>query len=212
MFGIDDIVGAFTGGGGGGASSSVSSNITIQGGDKDHPVVVNETIELKPLTMNVGGTDKPLAISEVIELKPLELKPLTVNENVNVGGTDKPLAISEVVELKPVTVNGNIDLQPVTLNENIDLKPVAVDTCTTYKLAPLPETVVRQPYRHHIGYTMFGVEYMGVSYDGESKQLIDSPRRPQVVEHFGHSEHRRSQPTEFSGDRGIRVRVLDPDE
>ena len=181
MFGIDDIVGAFTGGGGGGASSSVSSNVTIQGGDKDHPVVVNETIELKPLTMNVGGTDKPLAISEVIELK-------------------------------PVTVNENIDLQPVTLNENIDLKPVAVDTCTTYKLAPLPETVVRQPYRHHIGYTMFGVEYMGVSYDGESKQLIDSPRRPQVVEHFGHSEHRRSPSTEFSGDRGIRVRVLDPDE
>ena len=59
---------------------------------------------------------------------------------------------------------------------------------------------------------MFGVEYMGVSYDGESKQLIDSSRRPQVVEHFGHSEHRRPPSTEFSGDRGIRVRVLGPDE
>jgi hypothetical protein len=201
MFGIDDIVGAFTGGGGGGASSSVSSNVTIQGGDDKHPVVFNETIELKPI----------------------ELKPITLNENINVGGTDKPLAISEVIDLKPVTVNENIDLKPVTvnenidlkpitLNENIDLKPVAVDTCQTYKLAPLPETVVRQPYRHHIGYTMFGVEYMGVSYDGESKQLIDSPRRPQVVEHFGHSEHRRPPSTEFAGDRGIRVRVLDPDE
>ncbi len=198
MFGIDDIIGAFTGGGGGGSSASVSSNVTIQGGDKDHPVALTETIELKPFTLtenvNVGGTDKPLAQS-------MELKPVTLTENVNVGGTDKPL-----------TVNENVDLKPVTLNENIDLKPVAVDTCQTYKLAPLPETVVRQPYRHHIGYTMFGVEYMGVSYDGESKQLIDSPRRPQVIEHFGHSEHRRPPSTEFSGDRGIRVRVLDPDE
>jgi hypothetical protein len=164
--------------------------VTLQGGEK--PVALTETIELKPLTLtenvNVGGTEKPLSI---------ELKPVTVNENI---------------DLKPVTVNENIDLKPVTLNENIDLKPVAVDTCQTFKLAPLPETAVRQPYRHHVGYTMFGVEYMGVSYDGESKQLIDSPRRPQVVEHFGHSEHRRPPSTEFSGDRGIRVRVLDPDE
>ncbi len=205
MFGIDDIVGAFTGGGGGGASSSVSSNVTIQGGDK--PVAVVSTIDLKPLTLNVGGTDKPLAISEVIELKPV-----TLTENVNVGGTDKPLAISEVIDLKPVTLNENIDLKPVTLNENIDLKPVAVDTCQTLKLAPLPETTVRQPYRHHVGYTMFGVEYIGVCFDGESKQLIDSPRRPHVVEHLGHREHRRRPSTEFSGDRGIRVRILGPDE
>ena len=91
---------------------------------------------------------------------------------------------------------------------------MAVDTCQTYRLAPLPETEVCQPYRHHIAYTMFGVEYMGMSYDGESKQLIDSPRRPQVIEHFGHSEHRPPSPPPkvFSGDRGIRVRVLGPDE
>ena len=116
-----------------------------------------------------------------------------------------------MIDLKPVTLNENIDLKPVTFNESIDLKPVAVDTCQTLRLAPLPETEVCQPYRHHVGYTMFGVEYMGVSYDGESKQLIDSPRRPQVVEHFGHGD-RRPPPQTFSGDRGIRVRVLDADE
>ena len=109
------------------------------------------------------GGDKPLAVSEVIELKPV-----TLNENVNVGGTDKPIALdvkpltlNENIDLKPVTFNENIDLKPSRFNENIDLKPVAVDTCQTYQLAPLPETEVRQPYRHHIGYTMFGVEYMG---------------------------------------------------
>jgi hypothetical protein len=200
MFGIDDIVGAFTGGGGSSSSSSVTSNVNLTVAGLDN---MKQAITLQ-------GGDKPLAISEVIELKPVELKPVTLNENINVGGTDKPLAISEVIDLKPVTLNENIDLKPVTFNENIDLKPVAVDTCQTLRLAPLPETEVCQPYRHHVGYTMFGVEYMGVSYDGESKQLIDSPRRPQVVEHFGHDH--RPPPQTFSGDRGIRVRVLDPDE
>jgi hypothetical protein len=209
MFGIDDIIGAFTGGGGS-SSSSVTSNVnlkvegldkmgvTLGGGDK--PVALTETVELKPLTVNLGGTDKPIAQS-------LELKPVTLNENI---------------DLKPVTLNENIDLEPVTLNENIDLKPVAVDTCQTFKLAPLPETGVRQPYHHHVGYTMFGMEYMGVTYRGESQQLIDSPQRPQVIEHVGHElgpgpghggHHRAHAPSKtFTGERGIRVRVLEPDD
>ena len=209
MFGIDDIIGAISGGGGS-SSSSVTSNVnlkveglndmgvTLKGGDK--PIALTETIELKPLTMtenvNLGGTDKPIAQS-------LELKPITLNENI---------------DLKPVTLNENIDVQPVTLNENIDLKPVAVDTCQTFRLAPLPETGVRQPYRHHVGYTMFGMEYMGVTYDGESQQLIDSPQRPQVVERIGHSvdhggHHRpHSQSKTFAGERGIHVRVIEPDD
>ncbi|HEX2383863.1 MAG TPA: hypothetical protein VHI95_14565 [Acidimicrobiales bacterium] len=211
MFGIDDIIGAFTGGGGS-SSSSVTSNvnltiagldkmnetITLQGGDK--PLAVTDTIELKPLTVNLGGTDKPLAVTDTIELKPV-----TVTENLNLGGTDKPIAQS-------------VDLKPVTLNENIDLKPVAVDTCQTLRLAPLPETGVRQPYHHHVGYTMFGVEYVGVTYHGESQQLIDSPQRPQVVERIGHTighggQHKSLGPSKtFGGERGIRVRVLDPDD
>jgi hypothetical protein len=202
MFGIDDIVGAFTGGGGG-SSSSVTSTVNLN------------VAGLNDMKQTVQGGDKPIAVTEVVELKPL-----TLNENVNVGGTDKPIGVdlapvtlNENIDLQPVTLNENIDLQPVTLNENIDLKPVAVDTCQTFRLAPLPETEVCQPYRHHIGYTMFGVEYMGVSYDGESKQLIDSHRRPQVVERLRHHEHHAPPaPKEFSGDRGIRVRVLGPDE
>jgi hypothetical protein len=204
MFGIDDIVGAFTGGGGS-SSSSVTSNVNVK---------VEGLNDMKQ-TVTLQGGDKPVATSDVIELKPL-----TLTENLNFGGTDKaidlklePVTINENIDLKPVTLNENIDLQPVTFNENIDLKPVAVDTCQTYRLAPLPETEVCQPYRHHIGYTMFGVEYMGVSYDGESKQRIDSPRRPQVVEHLGHRDHRPPPgPKVFSGDRGLRVRVVEPDE
>jgi hypothetical protein len=211
MFGLDDLIGGLFGGGGS-SSSSVTSNVnltiagldkmgvTLQGGDK--PVALTESIELKPVTatenLNLGGTDKPISQS-------LELKPVTLTDNLNLGGTDKPIAQS-------------LELKPVTLNENVDLKPVAVDTCQTFKLAPLPETGVRQPYRHHVGYTMFGVEYAGVTYDGESQQLIDSPQRgPRVVERLGHGTshggHRPGIPSKtFTGERGIRVRVLDPDE
>jgi hypothetical protein len=182
---------------GGGSSSSSSVTLTINGLDK-----IGETIELKPIELKPIEL-KPVTINENIELKPVELKPVTINENIDL----KP------VEVKPLTINENIDLKPVTIAESFDLKPVAVDTCQTLKLAPFPDTEVCQPYRHHIAYTLFGIEYAGVTYDGEAKQVIESPRRPQVIERIGHTEPRRLPPvTEYTGSRGIRVRVLDPDD
>jgi hypothetical protein len=182
-------------------SSTVNLNVngldnmvtTIQGGEK--PLATSQVIELKPVTTvqtsNVGGTDKPIGLNEVIEVKPLELKPVTLNENMNIGGTDKAIGFNEV----------------------IDLKPVAVDTCQTYKLAPLPDTEVCQPYRHRVAYTIFGMEYLGVTYDGESTQVIESPKRPKVVERLARSTPRRPTiPAVHDADSGIRVRVLDDDE
>ena len=179
-----DPLGIFDGGGSS-SSATVTSNLNLKiEGLNDMKETL--TLDIKP-----------------IEVKALELKPLTLNENIDL----KP------IELKPVTLNENIDLQPVTLNENIDLKPVAIDSCQTLRLAPLPETRVCQPYHHHVGYTLFGVEVMGMTYHGESEQLIGSPRRPQVVERTEHIEHRHpAGPTELGGSRGIRVRVLDPDD
>jgi hypothetical protein len=172
---------------GGGSSSSVSSTVNLN---------VAGLSDMKETVTLAGGTK----ITEDVTLRPV-----SVTENLTLN----PVTVNENIDLQPVTVNENIDLQPVTVNENIDLKPVAVDTCQTFKLAPLPETEVRQPYHHHVGYTMFGLEFMGVTYDGESKQLIDSPHRPQVIERVGHTEHQRS---EVAGGRGIRIRILDPDD
>src|SRR6266849_3787775 len=146
---------------------------------------------------------------------------VTSNVNLKLEGLDniketltldiKPIEVKPL-ELKPLTLNENIDLKPIALNENIDLKPVAIDSCQTLRLAPLPETRVCQPYHHHVGYTLFGVELMGVTYQGESEQLIGSPHHPQVVERTERIEHRHAKrPTELGTSRGIRVRVLDPD-
>jgi len=186
--------------GGSSSSASVTSNVNLklEGLDniKETLTLDIKPIEVKPLEL------KPLTINENIDLKPIELKPVTLNENIDL----KPL------EIKPITLNENIDLKPVTLNENIDLKPVAIDSCQTLRLAPLPETRVCQPYHHHVGYTLFGVELMGVTYQGESEQLIGSPHHPQVVERTERIEHRHAKgPTELGTSRGIRVRVLDPD-
>ena len=183
-----------------GSSSSVSStvNVDVQGLNN---IGVNETIELKPIEI------KPLKLTldETIELKPLKV---TVDEVVEV----KPLTINENIDLKPVTLNENIDLKPVTLNENIDLKPVAVDTCQTLRLAPLPETRVSNPYHHRVTYHMFGMEMMSVAYNGESSQNIESPHRPQVEGPAWFGGQRDEPPMVMGEGRGIRVRVLDPEE
>jgi hypothetical protein len=161
----------------------------FDGGGSSSSASVTSTVNL-----DVQGLDK-IGVTETIELKPIEIKPLTINENI---------------DLKPVTVNENIDLKPITLNENIDLKPVAVDTCQTLRLAPLPETTICNPYRHHVAMNLFGLEFMSMTFHGQSEQEIHSPRRPQVTERtrFPDRGHEPSA-TVIGEGRGIRVRVVD---
>jgi hypothetical protein len=193
-----DPLGLFDGGGSSSSASVTSTvNLDIQGLDK---VGVTETIEIKPIEI------KPLTINENIDLKPV-----TLNENIDL----KPVTLNESIDLKPVTLNESIDLKPVTLNESIDLKPVAVDTCQTLRLAPLPETTISNPYRHHVALSLFGLELMAMTFHGHSEQEIHSPRRPQVSERTrfpdrGPGSAGPAATTAGEG-RGIRVRVIDND-
>ena len=200
------LLGDLTGGlfGDGGSSSTVTStvNLDIQGLNN---IGLNETITLKPVTLNENIDLKPVTLNETIDLKPV-----TLNENIDL----KPVTLNETIDLKPVKLDETIDLRPVKLDETIDLKPVAVDTCQTLRLAPLPETRVSSPYHHRVTYHVFGIEMMNVTYTGESGQVIESPRHPQVVEGSrwigGHRDE--PHPMRVSESQGIRVRVLHPDE
>lgn len=177
--------------GGGGASASVSSSVTVdvKGMDK---IGLTEKVTLDPIEI------KPLSLTEKITIDPLELKPLTINENVDV---------------QPLTLNENIDLAPVSVAETIDLKPVALDSCQTLRLAPLPETTVCNPYRHHVSMTLFGIEVMAMNYDGESEQTIHSPHRPaQLSERTAFPVRRESAPRVLGDGPGIRVHVVDRDD
>jgi len=188
---FDDPLGTIFGGDSS-SSASVTSNTTLDIKGLDN---IKETLTLAGATtitenLNLGGQT-------------------TVNENIKVDPLSITQKMTDTIELKPVTFNENVDLQPVSLSA--DLKPVALDSCQTLKIAPLPDTHVCQPYQHHVAYTLFGLEFFGVTYDGESKQIVTSPRRPQVIQSPPPEQHHRPH-KEIGSNRGIRVRALDPDD
>lgn len=182
---LGDLTGGLLGGGGNSSTASVSSTVTLDlKGLQD--IGLKETIELKPIEI------KPLNITETVDLRPIEIK---------------PLSISESIDLKP------IEIKPLSISETVDLKPVAIDSCQTMRLAPLPETQVCNPYHHHVAMTLFGMEVMAMTFNGETEQAIHSPRRQQVAERTTFPNRGDAHPARVLGEgRGIRIRVLETDD
>jgi hypothetical protein len=86
----------------------------------------------------------------------------------------------------------------VTDNRNemsLDIRPVAVDLCLNVKMGPPAPTCIRQPYQHHFGFTLFGVEMMGFNFSGESQTIVqDAPKQPQVAWGSPEPAHRHRPP------------------
>src|SRR5262245_65086414 len=98
--------------------------------------------------------------SETLEVKPLsqslEVKPLSQTSN-------------QTVELRPVKVDSRQEVavtDPIRTDarSTLDLKPVALDLCVRTGQTSLPPTHVCQPYRHSIGFTLMGVEVVGLAW------------------------------------------------
>ena len=103
----------------------------------------------------------------------------------------------------------------------VDLKPAIVDLCLTLNSGKSPNLCIRQPYRHRIGFTLYGVEVFGFSFSGEQETIISelSPR-PQTLprgetpwpsahhghEHHAHHGHEHHEPRAASG-AGLRIRL-----
>ncbi|MEZ4702597.1 MAG: hypothetical protein R2834_19850 [Rhodothermales bacterium] len=82
----------------------------------------------------------------------------------------------------------------------IDLKPVALDQCLRIRLDPVPTTHLHQPYRQHIGFSLFGIEIFGIDLHGEMNAFIEgSDRKPHVVPTRAHTEDHRGP--------GVRIRL-----
>lgn len=60
----------------------------------------------------------------------------------------------------------------------LDMKPAVVDLCLTLNVGKVPNLCIRQPYRHKVGFTLYGVEVFGFSFSGEQETIINelSPR------------------------------------
>lgn len=114
------------------------------------------------------------------------------DSTVDVVGLDK---ISVTAKLEPVKIDSKQELvlpQPLKTDSKIDtssdsknslsvdLKPVAVDLCLNSS-TKLPHGEIDQPFSFHIGWTLFGVEMLGVKFGGESRVVMkELPKRPSV--------------------------------
>jgi len=180
------------------ASTTVNENITIKGLDN-----IQETIELKPLTLTETVELKPVTLTETLELKPLNVttkSDFAITQPIVTDAKSKSDSASKLdLEIEPIKIESD-------QKSAIDVKPLAIDSCQTMtlRLAPLPPTCVEQPYNHHFGITFMGLELWGLTLHGRSGMLLESPPR----QHF-HAAHLASagQPCKESPRRGLRVRV-----
>jgi len=158
-----------------------------------------------PVALKLEG-GAPVKLENVYDIKPVEIKPIKADL-----GTDTHLAIDPLkLELAPLKSD-----QSMTL----DLKPAVIDLCLTANLGKLPNVCIRQPYHHHIGFTLFGSEIWGYTFSGQQETVIEElDRQPHVAwrgavaawppNPSSHSQSRErppQPPTRQAG--GIRVRL-----
>jgi hypothetical protein len=92
----------------------------------------------------------------------------------------------------------------------LDIRPMVMDFCFKFEFGRLPATCIRQPYQHHFGITLFGVELLGFNLAGESRIMIEEPsKQPQVAyggeeRRYSSSEHRAAPHVDPGG---VRIRV-----
>ncbi len=113
---------------------------------------------------------------------------LVVPEPIRTEGRNE-FAITEPIRMQneisaDLDVDTTMDIKPIQLSNDIDLdiRPVVMDLCFKLEFGAPPPTCIRQPYSHHFGITLFGMEVLGFNFSGESRIIVDElPKKPQVV-------------------------------
>jgi hypothetical protein len=119
----------------------------------------------------------------------------TTNNNTNNNTSSETIEVkplsqtsNQAIELKPVKVDSNnrqeLAYDPIRTDASstVDLKPIALDVCMRSGPASLPPTHVCNPYQHRIGFTLLGIEMIGMTWSGETQTIVDDrPGRPVVA-------------------------------
>ena len=102
--------------------------------------------------------------------------------------TDSKTDSKASLELKPLKADlgttNSLHIDPLTTDSSlsVDLKPAVVDLCLTLNIGKLPNVCIRQPYHHHIGFTLWGAEVWGFTFSGEQETVIQEQRaQPKVA-------------------------------
>lgn len=132
--------------------------------------------------------------SSSLELKPIEIKPLELKPLRADLGTDNHLKIEPLkleLQLDPVKTDSSMTL---------DLKPAVIDLCLTANIGKLPNVCIRQPYHHHVGFTLFGAEVWGLTLSGQQDTVIDElDRQPRVAWEGAQISQPPQRPHQHSG-------------
>ena len=151
------------------------------------------TVNSGPVTVAVTGlndikVDAKFAVTEPIESK------LTLSVPEPIKGELKSDLKSDL------TSDGKFAFtipEPIRTDSRaaIDLQPVVLDQCLRLSLGPLPSTRICLPNRQRIGLTLFGVEVLGLTLDGEAQVLVGEPQKQAHVVNLGqhrfdHDQHR----------------------
>src|SRR4051812_10277205 len=113
-------------------------------------------------------------VTVVSDINGLDRINSTLNSDLTVR-SDGPLRTDSTtrVTLEPLSSATTVGL---------DVEPVAVDSCVRVEFGRLPPTRVHTPWKHQVGFLLFGVEMFAVSFTGETTTYVeDAPHRPRVV-------------------------------
>jgi hypothetical protein len=148
------------GGGGGGASSTINvNNSGTTNVDSDSTVEIQGLDNIKQtLTLVLPQPFKTDSRQELVLPQPLRTE-----------------SRQEIAVTQPIVTEGRNAL-------SLDIRPMTVDLCLNVNMGPPAPTCIRQPYQHHFGLTLFGMELMGLNFSGESQTIVqDVPKQPQVA-------------------------------
>jgi|HubBroStandDraft_3_1064219.scaffolds.fasta_scaffold04004_3 hypothetical protein len=165
------------------------------------------------LPITIGGDGTTINTDVEIKLDPIELKIDPLQADLKI----EPLQVSTDSKLSTnskLSTDSKVATDSKVFSDSkseIDLKPVAMDSCTTFKLAPLPPVCLEQPYSQHFGITFMGIELWGFNISGKSQTFLHSPSNcegREIPKSYGCSErNHRPDPPASRPPSGLRVRV-----
>jgi hypothetical protein len=111
---------------------------------------------------------------------------IVVPETIRTEGRNE-FAITEPIRMEndfDASIDTTMEIRPIQMSNDIDLdiRPVVMDLCFKLEFGGPPPTCIRQPYNHHFGITLFGMEVLGFNFAGESRIIVEEvPKKPQMV-------------------------------
>ena len=133
-------------------------------------------------------------------------EPIVTQSSNSIGLDIKPIRTESAIAITEPIVSEN------SSNISLDVKPLVADLCFKLEVGKLPDTCIRQPYQHHFGVTIFGIELFGFNFAGESQTVIENiPKKPQVVwgmqQTVAHQTKRKHASVSAEPRGGLRIRL-----